>query len=279
MIYKVIISLLLAALLAPGSFSQQQDPIKPAYKLKDVIEFGCCGIDLELDIFIEAIRKEPGGRAHIIGYSGPGDPPGKLLRHLAYMKANLSDLMGDDSQPVSVMNGGYRDKFTIEMWIVPEGASVPAPTDSTIGMNSEADLAYKFDEAQALMMEYGKESYLSFGLACTLSYPEWRVFFGILRDNAGLRGHIIIYVGENDRARHAKRIERFLRNDLKEFDARRVNDLTMTYGGKREWAQIEIWLVPEGKPDPTPTPQAKGPWPTEIASNKFMHRAARAEAL
>lgn len=232
MVFKTIISCLLAVLLAPICFSRQQSPPKPAYRLKDVTEFGCCGIDLELSIFIEALRKEPEAGAHIIGYSGPGDPPGKLLRYLRYIEINLPDFIGDNSHSVSVANGGQRDKFTIEMWIVPEGASLPAPDGLPSQSNSDSTSAYVFDEAGVLIMEYNKESYLSFGLACTLSFPDWGEFFRTLRNKPELRGHIIIYVGHDDSVRYASKIRRLLRADLREYYAKEVEKLTVVYGGK-----------------------------------------------
>ncbi len=244
MVSKLITGCLLAVLLAPICFSRQQTSIKPAYKLKDITDFGCCGVDLELTILIEALRKEPEAGAHIIGYIGPGDPPGKLLRYLRYIELNLPDFIGDSSHSVSVANGGQREKFTIEMWIVPEGASLPASHGKPSQSNSDSPSAYVFDEAGVLIMDYNKESYLSFGLACTLSYPDWGEFFRILRDKPELRGHIVIYVGHDDSVRYANKIQRFLRANLREHYAKEVKNLTMAYGGKREWSQIEIWLVP-----------------------------------
>lgn len=257
MIFRVIISFIIAALLAPASSLQHQSSFKPAFKLKDVNEFGCCGIDLELSLLTEAIGKEPEARAHIIGYSGLGDPPGKLLRYLRYIEANLPNLISDKSHAISVINGGQRNRFTIEMWIVPKGASVPTPSGSASETNSDARSAYKFDEAEASIMEYNKKSYLAFGLACTLSYPEWEEFFRTLRDKPTLRGLIMIYVGHDDGVQYGSRIEKYLRAELKKVGAREEKELTMVNGGKREWSQIEIWLVPKGKPDPQPTPRTK----------------------
>jgi hypothetical protein len=257
MIIYLLITFLIAAPLPVNFTSPQQSSFKPAYKLKDVTEFGCCGIDLELYTLIEALRKEPEARAHLIGYSGPDDPPGKLLRHLHYMEINFPDFMADKSHPISVINGGQRDKFTIEMWIVPDGASVPAPSGLAFDMNSDARLPVKFDEAEAFVMEYKEESYLAFGLACSLTNPDWPEFFRRLRDKPNLRGHIIIYVGHDHSVRSARRIERFLRAHLTKYFAKEGKALTMVYGGKREWSQLEIWLVPAGAPAPPPTPRSK----------------------
>jgi hypothetical protein len=259
MVSKTIISFVLAVLLTHVCFSQQQSLLKPAYKLKDVTEFGCCGIDLELSILIEALRNEPEARAHIIGYSGPGDPPGKLLRHLRYMEICLRDSIGNNTHPVSVINGGQRDEFIIEMWIVPKDAAVPIPESLSFQGSPDTSLSYLFDEAEASVMEYDKKSYLSFGLACTLSFPDWGEFFHILRDKPELRGHIITYVGREDRTQYANRIQRFLRAYLKQYYGKQVKELTMVYGGKREWSEIEIWLVPRGNPDPNPTAKPNGP--------------------
>jgi hypothetical protein len=170
------------------------------------------------------------------------------------MQNNLPDFMGDYSHPVSVENGGHRDKFTIEMWIVPKGASLPIPRRSTGQPDPAAPLPYMFDEAEASIMDYKNKSSLQFGLACTLSFPDWAEFHRVVRDKPEQRGHIIIYVGYDDPVGQAHRIERFLRAFLKKYYGKGFKELTMAYGGKREWSQIEIWLVPKEHSDPVPTP-------------------------
>ena len=218
----------------------------------------CEELPLHLGEFAEALRSEPGAQAHIIGYLGRTDPPGKMVRTLGYAQGELAGYLGKETQSVTVEAGGIRDQFTLELWIVPQGVAAPRPTGAITASKSAERSAYLFDTSEATIMEYEDESYLSFGLACEVSYPDWGEFSGRLRQEPGLRGHLIIYVGHDDRPAHAKRIEKLLRDILTADYPNETKQLRMGYGGKREWAQIEIWVVPENRPDPKPTPGAQG---------------------
>jgi hypothetical protein len=214
-------------------------------------------MDLYLDEYAQAILNEAASHARIIAYTGRTDWLGKTPRYVRYIKGHLSDSLEKHSRPVTIINGGYRDNLSIELWIVPDGVSAPTPSESTFEIRPKEQGPYKFDETEALIMEYNKKSYLSFGLLCTLPYPEWGQFFRVLRDEPNLRGHIITYVGHKDSPHYAKRIEKFLRDDLGKDYPNEVKQLTMAYGGKREWSRIEIWIALKGEPNPKPTPRER----------------------
>lgn len=212
--------------------------------------------DLYLSEYAEALRNEPDSRAHMICYGGPTDPPGKIQRNMRYIQGYLSDLLEKKPRPVTVIDGGYRNEFAIELWIVPEGRTAPVPTGS-ISRTTQGQIPFMYDQAPAHMMEYNDKPYLSFGDLCTLTYPVWGDLFNILQKNSGMRAHITIYVSEDDTPRYANKLARFLRADLKENYPEEVEGITMTFGGKREWSQIEIWVVPKEKANSGSVPGAK----------------------
>lgn len=250
MLCKLLSIIILVAVLVSNSSPQQQGLPKLAYKLKDVEEFGCCGIDLELGLLEEALQTEPGGRAHIIGYSGPVDPQGKLSRYLGYMKANFSDSLGDDSNPVSVVNGGYRQEFTIELWIVPRGAKAPelTPSITTTVIDYRGPVLFDVYGVENLAGEDQADN-LNFSSACTLGLPNWASFFRILHDEPTLKGRMIVYVGEEDHASYANKIKKFVKSELREMFPEEAKQIGIAYGGRREWSQVEVWLTPKDGPD------------------------------
>jgi hypothetical protein len=253
MTIKTFASALIGVLLVSNSFSRHRGEAIAPRLLTNVTEFGCCGLDLELNLLADALRREPEALAHIIGYSAPVDPPGKLLRYLQYIESNLRHTLGNDSQAVSVVNGGLRDAFALELWIVPKGANPPAPSPSiTTRMFDYHSGPVLFDESDAIIMDGGDDPpYLAFDLHCGLGDPLWGEFFRILEHDPDIKGHVTIYVGRNGRSKNAKRIKTFLRSYLKEHFSRQAEQITMKYGGTREkdggtqeWSEIEIWLEP-----------------------------------
>jgi hypothetical protein len=257
MILRTISGILLIAILVPDAPCQQRPFFKPAYKLKDIDAFGCCGLDLEISLLAEGLRREPGGRAHIIGYSGPTDPSGKVSRYLAYLAINFSDYVASDPSIISVVDGGYRDVFTIELWIVPRFATVPEPAPSVFRPVIDYRFPVLFDKHGVDDMGGTRRQPgdLTFASACTLSFPQWPEYFRILRDQPWLQNHMIIYIGDRDRNSYAKTIRKFVLAELKNLFPEDEITIDFVYGGRREYAQVELWLMPKGGPAPKASPK------------------------
>jgi hypothetical protein len=100
----------------------------------------------QLDGFAEALRQEPNSRGYMIAYAQyyvsdyrfyePSrgyyrtlrDPPSLIPRMLRRDRNYLSRVHGIDASRIIIINGGYRRRRTLELWIVPNGASRPRPT-------------------------------------------------------------------------------------------------------------------------------------------------------
>jgi hypothetical protein len=100
----------------------------------------------QLDGFAEALRREPNSRGYMIAYAlyyvsdqpfyDPSrgyyrtllDPPTLIPRMLRRDRNYLSRVHGIDASRIIIINGGYRRERTLELWIVPDGASRPRPT-------------------------------------------------------------------------------------------------------------------------------------------------------
>ena len=80
--------------------------------------------------YIKQLKKERGAAAHIIHYQariGDEDKERILTGQVRAMESTIQYNEGLKIDVVTV-DGGYREKYTVEFWIVPKNAEPPAPT-------------------------------------------------------------------------------------------------------------------------------------------------------
>jgi hypothetical protein len=77
--------------------------------------------------FLEELAKEPTAKAYIIAYGGRKDKPGKALRYALRAKNYLVESRGVHPAQIVAIDGGRREDFVVELWIVPNGAKPPEP--------------------------------------------------------------------------------------------------------------------------------------------------------
>lgn len=110
----------------------------PAHALSPIQrfdEFGDINCEEEyarLDYFAIQLQHTPGAQGYIIFYGGRrfrGRLPrkGEAAARAGRMKPYMVNLRGIPSERVVVINGGYQEKFFVELWIVPAGATAPEP--------------------------------------------------------------------------------------------------------------------------------------------------------
>jgi hypothetical protein len=104
-----------------------------------------CDLGARLDNFAIHLMNERVTKGHIIVYSGRYDLPRRVLNYKDHMGDYLVNSRGLAPSRLAVVDGGYREELTIELWVVPKGAALPEPTE-TIDVNKELDKAYKFEE-------------------------------------------------------------------------------------------------------------------------------------
>ena len=121
-------------------FSSVLAQAKEAYKFQELVAgAGSCEIALrDLDYFALELQKNPTAQGYIIFYGGKTydfyeKPKSRLpRRNEAEFRARIAEgrlkWLGVDSSRYVIVNGGFREKFTFEFWIVPAGAQVPKPT-------------------------------------------------------------------------------------------------------------------------------------------------------
>jgi hypothetical protein len=81
-----------------------------------------------LDNLAVELQNDPSVYAHIIAYGGRTSPVGQVNRLMTRARDYLVNDRGIDNSRIVVVNGGYREGDSVELWIVPTGASAPRAT-------------------------------------------------------------------------------------------------------------------------------------------------------
>ena len=81
-----------------------------------------------LDNLAVELQNDPTTRAYIIAYGGRMSPVGQVEKLMNRAREYMVTQRGIDASRLSVVNGGYREEDSVELWIVPSGASAPQAT-------------------------------------------------------------------------------------------------------------------------------------------------------
>jgi len=81
-----------------------------------------------LDNLAIELQNNPGSTGYIVAYAGRNSRAGEAERMGRRAIEYLTTTRGLSGDRVRFVNGGYRDSNTFELWLVPQGASPPAPT-------------------------------------------------------------------------------------------------------------------------------------------------------
>src|SRR5215207_3539077 len=73
------------------------------------------------------LQNAPAAKGYIVAYGVPNKFPGWPLRRAYQVKGYLVASRGLEGARVEVVNGGYRDAVTFQMWVVEDGARLPLP--------------------------------------------------------------------------------------------------------------------------------------------------------
>ncbi|MDT7605071.1 MAG: hypothetical protein QOF61_3068 [Acidobacteriota bacterium] len=80
------------------------------------------------DNFAVELQSDPTAQGYIIVYNGRKSRPGRLAALVNRSRDYIVNTRNIDYSRIVVMNGGVRDVDTIELWVVPKGATPPRPT-------------------------------------------------------------------------------------------------------------------------------------------------------
>ena len=81
-----------------------------------------------LDNLAVELQNDPSTTAYIIAYGGRMSPIGQVERLMTRAQEYLVKQRGIDGSRIVVVNGGFRENDSVELWIVPSGAAPPRAT-------------------------------------------------------------------------------------------------------------------------------------------------------
>src|SRR5829696_7085447 len=81
-----------------------------------------------LDNLAVELQNDPTTRAYIIAYGGRMSPLGQVEKLISRARDYLVAHRGIDASRLTVVNGGFREEDSVELWLVPSGAAAPQPT-------------------------------------------------------------------------------------------------------------------------------------------------------
>jgi hypothetical protein len=81
-----------------------------------------------LDNLAVELQNDPSTRAYVIAYGGRMSPVGQVEKLMSRAREYLVTQRGIDASRLVVVNGGFREDDSVELWVVPSGASAPQPT-------------------------------------------------------------------------------------------------------------------------------------------------------
>ena len=94
-------------------------------------ECNSCSLDdqkARLDNLAVELQNDPSTRAYILAYGGRMSPLGQVEKLMSRSRDYLLTQRGIDASRITVVNGGFREEDSVELWIVPSGAAAPKPT-------------------------------------------------------------------------------------------------------------------------------------------------------
>jgi hypothetical protein len=115
-----------------------------------------CDLSARLDNLAIQLQAEPESKAFVIVYQGKYDLPARVSAYRARISDYLVNMRGTDPARLVVIDGGYRQIVTTELWIVGKGVTAPDPGD-TINVKQELDKAFKFEEYPVYLADISRQ--------------------------------------------------------------------------------------------------------------------------
>lgn len=118
------LGLCLLLLLTSESFAQVD-----ARKFQEYGDANCEDEMARLDNYAISLQVDPNLRGYIVVYGGRrGTRRRQISARLYRIRRYLTTNRMIDARRIVTANGGFRERFEVELWLVPRGESLPVPT-------------------------------------------------------------------------------------------------------------------------------------------------------
>lgn len=195
-----------------------------------------------IDYFLLKANEYPKSKVCIIGYNDKETPRGNFLKKFYGEKDYMVNRRGVIPSDLIVIDGGYREKYWVEHWIVPNGAELPTPTPTVQSPKFEKNEAYLFDKA------FYEED--EFTITLWSFTPEGIEFYAnALKANPSARAYIVVYRFTYPKDYDNRQDGRKLAQSAKELLIKKYNIAAnrVFVINKRAFRNYaEFWIVPRG---------------------------------
>ncbi|HKC65675.1 MAG TPA: hypothetical protein VKB86_18685 [Pyrinomonadaceae bacterium] len=90
--------------------------------------FNCEDVQAHLDNFAVALRQNQNSQGYIIVYGGKYSWRGETQAMVNASRKYLEETRGIAKERFIIIDGGYREQTTMQLWMIPKGATAPAAT-------------------------------------------------------------------------------------------------------------------------------------------------------
>jgi len=230
---------ILVCLLFITAFQQQSAPVARKLDSYNEIQHSEGEMWRIEDFLIPALSADPQSSAYIIAYGGRADGPGKARRFALRAKNWLVNYRGIDPQRIVAVDGGRREDFVVELWLVPKDAKPPEPSPTiTVSDNPSGNIlfdTYDFGyDNFALKAEDGPARLDGFAAALKKEPNSWACI--VAYASAGVSGF------EKDPPGTALRVAREQRDFLTKNHQLPVSRLLVVDGGFAGHT-VNLWLM------------------------------------
>lgn len=104
---------------------------KIVFESREFDECNNCTFDdqkARLDNLAVELQNDPSTRAYVIAYGGRYSPLAKVEVLMKRARDYIVDERGIDASRLVIVNGGFREADSVELWVVPAGAAPPRAT-------------------------------------------------------------------------------------------------------------------------------------------------------
>jgi hypothetical protein len=78
-----------------------------------------------LNQFVVELENNPSAQGYVMVFGKVGSDPTKITARIHRIGEYLTDKRGIEPGRIVTVDGGFRDQFTVELWLVPQGAKPP----------------------------------------------------------------------------------------------------------------------------------------------------------
>lgn len=242
LILTVCVFVCLGSVLAPSH--AQQDAARPQARRVLTYDDKIGGSEAEqwhLEDFRELLLKETNSQVCIIAYNGRDDNPGKARRYALRARTYLVESRGIPPQRIVTVEGGRREEFVVELWLVPAGAKIPEPTatiteQTDMGDNLLYD-SYSPGYDNFAKYEHGEARLDGFALALKKEPAAWACVLSYAQngdDRVGI---------EWDLPQTAQKTSQGVKNYLVRQHGIAPERISAVDGGYSEGRVVELWVM------------------------------------